>query len=165
MNDFFVWIESLSFPTFMRESGSIWAFPMFLFLHTLGMSIVAGGATILNFAVIGLWPRSTPIRPLERFYPLMWLGFWINLITGVSMFTKDASIYGNNADFYVKLVFVIAGVWLLFLMRKRVFRNPGLDQAPIPASAKTLAYASLFCWFVAIIAGRLIAYVGPVPGL
>ncbi|MGE3401463.1 MAG: hypothetical protein AB7K63_02680 [Vicinamibacterales bacterium] len=163
MDDFFFWIEGLAFPTFMRESGSIWAFPMFLFLHTLGMSIVAGGATIINFAVLGLWPKSTPIKPLERFYPIMWAGFWLNLVTGVSMFTKDASIYGNNADFYIKLVFVAAGVWLLFAMRKRVFQNPQLDNGPTPG--KGLAYASLACWFAAIIAGRLIAYVGPVPGL
>jgi hypothetical protein len=163
VNDLFIWIESLSFPTFMRESGSIWAFPMFLFLHTLGMSIVAGGATIINFAVLGIWPKKTPIKPLERFYPVMWFGFWVNLITGVSMFTKDASIYGNNADFYIKLVFVIIGVWLLFAMRSKVFRNPQLDNGPTPG--KGLAYASLFCWFAAIIAGRLIAYVGPVPGL
>ena len=165
MNDFLVGIEQMGLSTFMRESGSIWAFPMFLFLHTLGMSIVAGGATIINFALIGLWPKNTPIKPLERFYPLMWVGFWVNLVTGVSMFMKDASIYGNNADFYVKLVFVIIGVTLLWMMRARVFRKPALDHGPVPGSARMLAYASLFCWFAAIIAGRLIAYVGPVPGL
>jgi hypothetical protein len=163
MNDFFIWVEQLSFPTFMRESGSIWAFPMFLFMHTLGMSIVAGGATVINFAVLGLWPKTTPIKPLEKFYPVMWVGFAINLITGVAMFTKDASIYGNNADFYIKLVFVIAGVALLFIMRTLVFGNPQLDKGPVPG--KGLAIASLCCWLAAIIAGRLIAYVGPVPGL
>jgi hypothetical protein len=163
MDDFFLWLEALAFPTFMRESGSIWAFPMFLFLHTLGMSIVAGGATIINFAILGLWPKSAPVKPLERFYPIMWAGFWLNLITGVSMFTKDASIYGNNEDFYIKLVFVAVGVWLLFAMRKRVFQNPQLDNGPTPG--RGLAVASLLCWFGAIIAGRLIAYVGPVPGL
>ena len=165
MDDFFHWIEMLSFSTFVRESGSIWAFPMFLFMHTLGMSIVAGGATIINLALLGIWPRGTPIKPLERFYPLMWFGFWINLFTGISMFMKDASIYGNNPDFYIKLLFVIAGVILLSVMRKRVFADPQLDRGPLPASARRLAWASLFCWFAAIIAGRLIAYVGPVAGL
>jgi hypothetical protein len=161
--DFLLWLEGLSFPTFMRESGSLWAFPMFLFMHTLGMSIVAGGATIINFAVLGFWPKATPIKPLEKFYPIMWAGFWLNLVTGVAMFTKDASIYGRNADFYIKLAFVIVGVVLLFVMRQRVFRNPQLDHGPVPGRA--LAAASMACWFAAIVAGRLIAYVGPVPGL
>lgn len=163
--DFLLSVENSAFGSWMRESSSLWAFPIFLFLHTLGMSIVAGGATIINFAVLGLWPRTSPIRPLERFYPLLWTGLAINVITGVAIFTKDASIYGRNPDFYVKLVFVIGGVALLAVMRRSVFSDPGLDNGRVPGSAKTLAWLSLLCWFAAIIAGRLIAYVGPVPGL
>ena len=149
----------------MRESGTIWAFPMFLFLHTLGMSVVAGGAAIINFALLGLWPSTAPIRPLERFYPLVWTGFWLNLVTGVSIFMKDASVYSRNPDFFVKLFFVICGVILLAVMRRRVFRDPQLDIAPVPRAAKVLAFVSLLMWFAAIVTGRLIAYVGPVPGL
>jgi hypothetical protein len=165
LQDLFTSIEGLTFATWMRESPSLWAFPMFLFLHTLGMSIVAGGATIINFAVLGVWPRGASIRPLEKFYPIMWAGFLLNLITGVSMFMKDASSYGSNVDFYIKLVFVAGGVWLLFLMRRRVFQSPQLETGPVPGRLRLLACASLACWFAAIIAGRLIAYVGPVPGL
>ena len=95
----------------------------------------------------------------------MWFGFAINLFTGVSIFLKDASIYGRNYDLYVKLVFVIAGVALLTIMRKQVFGDPSFDTAPVSSRAKMLAWASLACWFCAIVAGRLIAYVGPVPGL
>ena len=163
MQDLLLWIEGLSFATFMRESATLWAFPMFLFLHTLGMSIVAGGATIINFAILGLWPKDASLKPLEKFYPVMWIGFVVNLMTGVSMFMKDASSYGNNADFYVKLVFVAGGVSLMFLIRRRVFGSPQLDSGTVPG--RGLACASLLCWFGAIIAGRLIAYVGPVPGL
>lgn len=165
MIDVFLWIEGLSFSTWMRESGSLWSFPMFLYVHTLGMSIVAGSAAIVNFALLGLWPKTVPIKPLERFYPLIWLGFGINAMTGLSMFAKDASTYGRNPDFYVKLVFVFAGVTLLAVMRKRVFHDPQLDSGSVPRQAKVLAWASLLCWFAAIIAGRLIAYLQPIPGI
>jgi hypothetical protein len=158
-------IENSGFGTWMRESSSLFAFPMFLFLHTLGMSMVAGGATIINFALLGLWPKNAPVKPLEKFYPLLWTGFWLNAITGVSIFTKDASTYGRNPDFYVKLLFVFAGVALLTVMRRKVFHDPQVDNGPMPARAKMLAWASLLCWFAAIVSGRLIAYVGPVPGL
>lgn len=164
MASFFSWLESLSFSVWLNESSSIWAFPMFLFLHTLGMSIVAGGSAVISLALLGLWP-STPIKPLERLYPVMLAGFVVNLITGISIFMKDATSYGFNADFYVKMVFVISGMVLLTLMRKRVFADPRLDSAPVSGQAKLLAWASLFCWFAAIVAGRLIAYVGPVAGL
>jgi hypothetical protein len=78
---------------------------------------------------------------------------------------KDATIYGRNPDVYVKLVFVAAGVALLSMIRKQVFGDATLDSSPITGRAKMLAWASLGCWFCAIVSGRLIAYVGPVPGL
>ena len=159
-----MWVEQLSYSTWVRESNSIWAFPMYLFAHTLGMSIVAGGAAIISFALLGLWPR-TPLRPLERLFPVMMVGFVVNAFTGVSIFMKDASVYSRNYDFYVKLLFIAAGMLLLFRIRKQVFGDPDLDNRPVTASARTLAWASLLCWFGAIIAGRLIAYVGPVAGL
>src|SRR5688572_4310898 len=162
--EFLGWLESLSYSAWVRESPSLWAFPALLFVHTLGMSLVAGGAAVISLALLGLWPR-TPLRPLERLYPIMWFGFAINLFTGVSIFLKDATIYGRNFDLYVKLVFVVAGVVLLRVLRKQVFGDPDLDAGPVPARARTLAWASLACWFCAIVAGRLIAYVGPVPGL
>ena len=162
--EFLGWLEQLSFSTWVRESPSLWAFPMLLFAHTLGMSVVAGGATIINMALLGFWPKA-PLKPLERLYPVMWWGFWLNLFTGVSIFLKDAAIYGRNPDLYIKLVFVAAGVYLMSVMRKQVFKNPSLDSTSVPSQAKVLAWASLGCWFCAIVAGRLIAYVGPVPGL
>jgi hypothetical protein len=161
---FLEWLESLSFATWVRESPSLLAFPALLFIHTLGMALVAGGSAVISMALLGLWPR-TAIKPLERLYPVMWFGFWINLFSGVSIFVKDATIYGRNPDVYIKLVFVAAGVALLTIIRKQVFDGSLLDSGPVPGKAKMLAWASLGCWFCAIVAGRLIAYVGPVPGL
>ncbi len=161
---FLEWLETLSYATWVRESPSLLAFPSLLFIHTLGMALVAGGSAVISMALLGMWPR-TSIKPLERLYPVMWFGFWINLFSGVSIFIKDATIYGRNPDVYVKLVFVAAGVALLTIIRKRVFGGSFPDSGPVPGNAKMLAWASLGCWFCAIVAGRLIAYVGPVPGL
>jgi hypothetical protein len=161
---FLEWLEQLGYSTWVRESPSLWAFPALLFVHTLGVSLVAGGSAVISMGLLGFWPKAS-IRPLERMYPVMWFGFWINLFTGVSIFLKDASIYGRNPDMYAKLVFVAAGVWLLTVTRKQVFGDPGLDSHPVSSKARMLAWASLACWFLAIVAGRLIAYVGPVPGL
>jgi hypothetical protein len=161
---FLEWLEQLSYAAWVRESASLLAFPALLFIHTLGMSLVAGGSAVIAMALLGLWPRAA-IKPLEKVYPVIWFGFWINLFSGVSIFLKDASIYGRNPDLYIKLVFVAAGVALISMTRKQVFGDPGLDSRPVTGRAKTLAWASLACWFCAIVTGRLIAYVGPVPGL
>lgn len=165
MTDFLLWIEGTSYATFVRESGSLWAFPMYLFMHTLGMATMVGGATMIAFALLGLWPKGVPIKPLVRLYPMMWVAFFINLFTGVSIFFKDANSYGHNTDFYVKLVFVAVGVYLMRRMQGALVNDPQLDKGPVPSQLKNLARLSLLSWFLAIIAGRLIAYVGPVPGL
>ena len=158
MTDFYTWLESLPLSIFIRQSNSLWAFPMFLFAHTLGMSIVAGGASVIDLALLGCWPAATPVKPLERLYPAIWVGFWINLITGSVLLAADATKRLTNPDFFIKMLCVLAGVFLLSVMRKRVFDDPHLDVAPVSGQAKLLAWLSLVCWFGAILTGRLLAY-------
>lgn len=161
--NFLVALEQLRFSTWVRESGSIWAFPTFLFLHTLGMAMVAGGSAAIDLVLLGFWPK-TSIKPLERLFPLIWWGFWINAATGTVLLMADATTKLINWDFYVKMAFVFTGVSLIYYMRRKIFWDPELDKGPVPRTAKNLAWASLICWFGAITAGRLMAYVGPVSG-
>jgi hypothetical protein len=162
--NFLLKLEQIPFCVWLRESDSVWAFPMFLFLHTLSMSIVAGLSATLDLVFLGFWPKL-PTSPLERLYGPIWLGFWISTATGIVLTVADATTRLTNPVFYVKMAFVFGGVWLLVLMRKRVFHDPELDHKVLPSSAKILAWASLVCWLGAITAGRLLAYLGPVAGL
>ena len=164
MMNLLMWVEHLSYSTWVRESDSLLAFPMFLFLHTLGMALLAGGSAVIDLALLGLWPK-TPLRPLGRLFPLLLWAFAINAFTGISIYMKDASTYSRNPDFYIKLIFIVLAMVLLFRIRRQVFGDPELDTRPLPSYVKTLAWASLICWFGAIVTGRLIAYVGPVAGL
>jgi hypothetical protein len=161
---FLEWIESWAFCTWIRESSSVWADPMFLFLHTLGMSMIAGVSAVIDLAFLGFWPNVS-VKPLERLYPLMWTGFWINLVTGTVLMLADATTRIPSVVFWTKMVFVFLGVWLLIVIRKKVFGAPELEQGRLPAVARGLAAASIFCWLGAIEAGRLLAYLGPVSGL
>jgi hypothetical protein len=160
---FFVWVEGLGFSTFVRESGSVFSFPGLLFLHTLGIALVAGGATVVCFALLGLWPRTASITALERLFPVIWVGFWVEIVTGISMFMKDASSYGRNPDLYWKLLFVGIGMGLLAVLRRRVFRDPASDGRPVPAQARLMAWGVLVCWLLVIVTGRLLAYLNPLP--
>jgi len=157
-------LEQMRFSVWVRESSSIWAFPTFLVVHTIGMSIVAGLSAMMSLVILGFWPKM-PVKPLERLFPMIWIGFWINAATGTVLLIADAATKATNWDFYVKMAFVFAGVWLLTKTRKQIFNDPQLDKGPLPSSARGLAWASLICWFGAITAGRLLAYLGPVSGL
>lgn len=164
MHDFLNSIEQSSLSIWIRESGNLWSFPTILLLHTLGMSIVAGGSAIVDLVLLGFWPVKMSIRPLDKYFPLIWAGFWLNAVTGTLLLMADATAKLTNTDFYVKMAFIFAGVVVLYQMRRKVFSDPALDRGVVSPTARGLAWASLICWFAAITAGRLLAYVGPVSG-
>lgn len=157
MTDVLLRIEQLRISEWIRESSSLLAFPTLLFLHTLGMSIVAGASSVIACALIGPWPR-TSLKALEQFYRPIWIAFWINAATGTLILMADATRTLGKPDFYIKMTCVFAGVATLRLIRRVVFRDPTLETAPVPARAKALAWASLACWLGAIVSGRLLAY-------
>ena len=160
MHAFFNALEQSGLGNWVRDAPTIWAFPTILFLHTLGMSIVAGGSAMLSFMVLGFWP-AVPIRPFGRMFPWLWFAFGINAVTGTLMLVADATNKLTSLDFYIKMALVFAGMYVLVRMRKQIFDDPKLGEAPLPGQAKLLAWVSLACWFGAITAGRLLAYVGP----
>jgi hypothetical protein len=124
------------------------------------MAIVAGGSAMLSLMVLGFWP-AVPMKPFGRMFPWLWAAFGVNAVTGTMMLVADATAKLTSLDFYIKMVLVFAGMYVLVQMRRQIFEHPQLDQAPLSGNAKKLAWVSLACWFGAITAGRLLAYVGP----
>jgi hypothetical protein len=90
---------------------------------------------------------------------MMWVGFWLNAVTGSVLFAVDASALGTSLLFFVKLLFVALSVATVVLIKRRVF-GEGADPDIVPPAARLLAAASLVGWIAAITAGRLLAYVG-----
>ena len=113
---------------------------------------------MLSFMILGFWP-AVPMKPFARVFPYMWAAFWLNAVTGTMMLVADATTKLTTVDFYIKMACVFVGIYLLVRMRRQVFDDPKLDQAPLSGNAKMLAWGSLACWWGAILAGRLLAYV------
>ena len=157
--DFLVRLEQLGFSKWVRESSSIFAFPSVLLLHTVGMGIVVGINAGIDLRILGIAP-ALPLAPMERFIPLLWIGFWVNAATGVVLVIVDATMKLTNPDFYVKMVFIALALINLRLLRNRVFRDPLVDESRLSTQTKLLAVTSLIFWLGAITAGRLMAYVG-----
>src|SRR5438046_3140032 len=83
-------IENSGFGIWVRESGSMWAYPTIIFFHSLGLSFLVGMSVALDLRLLGVG-RGIPLAPLERLYPIMWVGFWINAASGVALSVADAS--------------------------------------------------------------------------
>jgi len=158
MHAFLEFLENMAFSQWVKNAPTIWAFPTILIVHTLGMSMVAGVSAMISLVVLGFWP-AVPIKPFARAFPLLWWGFGINAVSGTMLLLADATTKLTMLDFYIKMAFVFAGLYVLIRMRRQIFDDPKLDQVPVTGSAKILAWASLACWFGAITAGRLLAYV------
>ena len=157
MTEFLEVVENLGISTWVRESPSKLAYPTVLLLHVIGMGVVAGISGVISLRLLGV-SSKTPVQPLERLYPLIWWGFWVNAVTGTALLMASASKRLIDPTFYIKMVFIFAGVVILRLTRNKVFRSLGPDGA-LPESARALAWAALICWFGAVTAGRLLAYI------
>ena len=155
MSDFdplFLWMESSGFSVWMRESPSMFAFPGILAAHTVGLGFLAGLNAALDLRVLGV-ARSIPPAAFLRFVPVMWVGLWINVLSGVAVLLAYPTKALTNPVFYLKLGFIAAALVVLRALLGRT------SAAQITGrTTKLLAAASLAGWVAAITAGRLLAY-------
>lgn len=150
-------LESSGFSIWLRESNSIWGYPTILTLHTVGLALLVGANAVLDLRLLGFAQRL-PLEELSRAFRVMWIGFWLNAVTGAMLFAADATTRGTSRLFIGKLFLVAFGVLVIVAIRRQVF-GVTPDRPRIGARAKLLAVTSLAVWIAAITAGRLMAYV------
>jgi hypothetical protein len=150
-------IEYSAFCTWVRESNSLWAYPGILFMHTMGTALVVGMSAMIDLRVLG-FARQLPVAPLERYFPILWAGFWVSAISGAILFAADATSKIVSPLFGVKMLLIVLGVLTTVFIRRTVFRAPDGEKSGWGRD-QWLAFASLVVWFGAIAAGRLMAYI------
>ncbi len=115
-------IENSGFGIWVRESGSIWSYPTIIFLHSLGLSFVVGMSVALDLRIVGFAPRL-PLKPLERLYPIMWFGFWLNAASGIALLIADATTMLINPVFYVKMTCVAGAIAVMVVIKRQLFAS------------------------------------------
>ena len=155
MSDILATIEGLPISTWLRESNSIWAYPTMLTLHTVGLALLVGASAALDLRVLG-WGQALALADLRPLFRWMWIGFWVNALSGVVLLAADATTKAAAPMFLIKLGLVGVGVVVMAAQRREVFA----PSAAVTPTAKSLAAVSITVWFVAIAAGRLMAYPG-----
>ena len=145
-----VWIENTSLALWVGTS--LWAYPVLLSAHITGLAVIVGIIAMRDFHLLGFINGVTEANFLEL-KNLAYCGFLINGISGIMLFSSQASYLSTNLPFLVKLFFIGSGMLLASKIYKKIEKNTGRT------STKILAILSLFSWFGAITAGRLIAYI------
>jgi hypothetical protein len=144
----------------VRESGSLLGYPFILFLHTLGLAVVAGLSGAIDLRLLGVAPRIS-LSSLTRFFPFIWIAFAVTGVSGLTLLIADAETKLRSGVFYVKMLFIVLALINLHLLKTRVFARPDVDTQALSGQAQVLALTSLIFWVAATTAGRLMAYIGP----
>jgi hypothetical protein len=158
MHVFLTWIQHTWPGEFVRAYS--WVFPTLESLHFLGMSLLIGVVGIIDLRVLGV-ARNLPIGPLHKLLPFAFVGFGINLISGIMFFAADPGAYAFNLAFRLKLLCILLAGLNALWFRLGVFLDVDKWGAGIEASplAKLISGLSLLLWAGVIIGGRFIPFV------
>ena len=156
---FFRGLQDSTFTDWFLGSASIWTYPTVLTLHTIGMAILVGASFVVNLRVLQV-AGEIPLQRLAPVYRFIWAGFVINLFSGLVLFVTQAADRVRDPVFYVKLGSIALALWFGVLVKRASIDAADAPQVTPPRSRR-LAAAGLGLWTVAIVAGRLMAYLHP----
>jgi hypothetical protein len=151
--EFFIWLEDTAASVWIRETPSLWGFPFILFLHTLGLALIAGLSSAVALAHL-FWSGELQRVRLKGLFDLMWIGLAINALSGLALLIAYPAKAMTNPVFYIKLAAIAIAV-VIVQRFERQFAVAG-DSENIPSRAT--AWALLGLWCIAIVTGRLLAY-------
>ena len=147
--DFFIWVEGTALSVWVRESPSIFGFPFILYLHTLGLAMIAGLSSAIALSLLLL--KSPPRAALWRgAFRLVWTGLGINVISGLVLLAAYPAKALTNPVFYVKMLAIAIAVGIVGWLERQL-AGPTLAQ-------RRAALALLALWLIATVTGRLLAY-------
>ena len=147
--------EQNALSVWMRESTSVLAFPFILYLHTLGLALLAGLNVGLDVWLLAR--RTVPSVRLTSVYRVMWLGFGINLLSGLMLLAAYPAKALTNWVFFAKMALVVLALWVLERLKGELAVVHGATRE-VSTHARSLAVLSLVVWAGTIVAGRYLAY-------
>jgi hypothetical protein len=150
---FLAWLEATGLAEWVRSSTP--GYPSMIALHALGMAIMVGLSLLLDLRVLG-WFAGIPLQALQRFFGLAWIGFGINFVSGSALFSAQATSYIVDWVFMTKMTLVLLGAITAGILQPAVAKAGPASQ--VSGSTKAIAGIAIVIWVVAIIMGRLTAY-------
>jgi hypothetical protein len=149
------WSENNAFFIWLRESPSVFAYPMVFFVHTLGLIFTAGASVVIDARLLG-GSRQLPVAPLARYFTAIWIGITLTVLSGAVMLGSDIQTKVQNRVFLPKMLCVVVAIAVTAVLRSRIASTR--PEALVSPLVRVLAATSLLCWLGAIALGKLAAY-------
>ena len=123
-----------AFSDWLLQSGSVWAYPTVLTLHTFGMMVLVGASWVIDLRLLG-FARGVPLRSVRTMFTVMWYAFAVNAVTGTMLFIANATKLATAPDFLLKMTFIALAIVTAVLIKRAIVGGTG-DPAPVPGSGK-----------------------------
>lgn len=125
--------------------------------HILGIALLVGSIVPLDLRLLGLWSGVARESLVRVLVPMAAGGLVLAMLAGALLFSVRATEYARLDVFQIKLVLIATGAVSALLMH---LCHGFLLKNASPARLRAAALVSLACWLGALIAGRLIAFLG-----
>jgi hypothetical protein len=154
----FVALEQSGFAAAVRQST--WLYPAANIGHIVALAFFAGAVAVMDVRLLGGLAATAPARLLARARGFALAALTGMAVTGVALFSAEASHLVLNPAFQLKAALVGAGlinvaIYEFWARRAVEGLAPG---ASMPARAKVAGVLSLSIWVAVAACGRSIAY-------
>src|SRR6185369_12790555 len=96
-------LEATALATKIRDS--VFLFPMLESTHVIGLALVFGTISIIDLRLLGLASTQRSFqRMASDILKWTWAAFVLTALTGLLMFTTNASLYYHNLYFRIKML-------------------------------------------------------------
>jgi len=154
------WLEQSYVGGTIRQS--LWLFPVVETVHLLGMALLVATITAVDLRLLGWMKRNVRVTDVAgRLLPWAWIGFAVQVITGLLLFSSEAvKLYGNPAFRWKLLLILLAGLHAL-VFHLTIYRKVTTwdETNAIPIAARISGCISILLWFAIVTAGRFIGFV------
>jgi uncharacterized protein DUF6644 len=154
------WLEQTGLGTSIREST--WLFPVIETIHIFGIVILVGATSVLDLRLMGWTLREKSVTKMAwQYLPWAWVGFAIQVITGILLFSSEATKMYENPGFQIKMLLIVVAGLNALVFHTIAYQSVGKwENDPVaPFSARAAGLISIVLWFGIVAAGRWIAYV------
>jgi hypothetical protein len=155
------WLEATTIGSAIRDSS--WLFPAIESVHILGITILVGSTGLFDLRLLGrgFLGRQPASKVAHQVMPWAWGSFSVMFVTGVLMFSSEATRCYQSWFFRIKLgLLLLAGLNALIFQFGTYYQIGDWDEAGTvaPTAARVAAWVSLLLWVFIVFAGRGIAY-------
>lgn len=154
-------LEQTSFGSAIRNSD--WLFPAIEAVHVLGIVVLVGATGLFDMRLLntGFLKQERASNVARQVMPWVWGSFTVMFVTGVLMFSSEATRCYQSWFFRLKLILLVLAGLNAFIFQFGAYKgiaNWDESTAKAPGGARMAAWVSLVLWVFIVFAGRGIAY-------